>query len=78
MFRKVISFIYKKIYFGDRVPLNSAVKVMAKGKFKGSFLRVLVGHTSSDYKKQLPLTLIFTTKFDNLINYAPYKVLLNI
>ena len=22
MFRKVISFIYEKIYFGDRVPLN--------------------------------------------------------
>ena len=26
MFRKVISFIYKKIYFGDRVPLRSKAK----------------------------------------------------
>ena len=34
MFRKVISFIYKKIYFGDRVPLNYSRTTLRKTNVK--------------------------------------------
>ena len=34
MFKKVISFIYKKIYFGDRVPLNYSKTTLRKTNVK--------------------------------------------